>query len=192
MTVKYVKSLRELERLLPRDMAARERRIKRAVERTARRGAALVRRNVPVAFGELRDGVQAVENRIIADSPHAAAVEKGSRPHVVPLEPLIRWVKLRGAQGLSGRSMKRLSGTTTAVHAKNIASRLRELSIEYGGVRDANSVDDPVTIARAIQAAIAKHGTKPHHYMQNSIPAVMEILDEEIKAAMPESESARK
>ena len=188
-----VNGLASLGRRLPRDMLARERRIARAVSKTATAGAAIVRRRVPVAFSELRDSVHATDSggaiggsrhagdsRIVADAPHAAAVENGSRPHWVPLEPLIKWVKLRGMQGLSGRSMKRLSGTTTALHAQ----RMRALFALSVGADMATPVDAPTQLAKAIQRAIAKHGTKPHHYMLGSLPLVEGVLDGEIKAAL--------
>jgi len=50
--------------------------------------------------------------------------------------------------------------------------------MEEGG---ALSIDAPEQIAKAIQMAITKHGTKPHWFVQNSLPAIMELLDAEIR-----------
>lgn len=180
-----LKSLAALARRVPKDMAAREKRIARAISKTTTAGAAVVRRRVPVAFSELRDSVQHDATRVFADAPHAAAVENGSRPHWVPLEALIRWVKLRGMQGLSGRSMKRLSGTTTALHA----TRMRTLLALSVDKNEASPVDAPTQIAKAIQLAIHAHGTKPHHYMGGSVPLIEGILDTQVKAAMDDPRS---
>jgi len=179
-----------LPALFPRlkaDMAARQKRVRAAVGATARAGAAHLRRNVPVAFGELRSSVHTEtdsgHSRIIADAPHACAVEVGARPHWAPLEPLIRWVKLRGFQGLTAEPQrKRLPGTTTQEHAEGVAGQLAAFEREDGSV-DANA---PEQIARAIQLAIAKRGTKPHWYARDSLPAIAGILDTQIRAALPD------
>lgn len=202
MSTKRVKGFAALHRVLQKDMRARSNRLDRAFRRTAAKGAAVMRRNVPVAHSELRDSIHVEGRKIIADAPHAAAVDQGSRPHMPPIEPLIKWVKLRGAQGLSSpKSLGRLSGTTTHEHASSVAAQLRKMSkpafntrivrpgrrmVEQGG--DATSVDAPTQIAWAIAMAIAKHGTKPHHYVAKTMPQVMAILDEEIAAALPDKE----
>lgn len=185
-----VRSLRELHPLMRKHFRDRERRVKAAVRKTAQQGAAHVRRNVPVAFGELRSSVHAEtegrlsgHSRIIADAPHACAVEAGARPHWAPLEPLIRWVKLRGFQGLTAEPQRgRLPGTTTRSHAEGVAGQLAAFEQEDGSV-DANA---PEQIARAIQFAIAKRGTKPHWYARNALPAIEKILDAQIRAALPD------
>lgn len=73
----------------------------------------VVRDRVPRDFGELATSIH-VDDRgpgrsdVVADAPHAAAVEVGSRPHMPPLAPLVKWVTLRGLQGLTaGGGMKR-------------------------------------------------------------------------------------
>lgn len=186
MATVFLNSLAALAHRVPRDMKAREKRIAKAISKTATKGAALVRRRVPVAFSELRDSIDHDAHRIFADAPHAAAVENGSRPHMPQIEPLIAWVKLRGTQGLSGRSLKRMSGTTTAGHVVRVKSELAEMAKARGGY---NSVDDPEQIAWRIALAIKKHGTKPHHYMGSSVAPVVEILDEQVRAALEDPAS---
>jgi len=181
-----VRSMAELGDLLARHQAARVRRVKTAIKKTARRGARIVEDHVPRAFGELAESVHVDERRIIVDAPHAAAVNNGSRPHLVPLEPLIRWVKLRGMQGLQSRGVgvrggKR--GPTTRKHAKRIAAELR--GMESGGALDINA---PAQIARAIQASILKRGTKPYAYAPKSLPEIYRYLDSAVKAALPDRE----
>jgi hypothetical protein len=96
---------------------------------------------------------------------------------------LIRWVKLRGFQGLTAEPQRgRLRGTTTREHAEGVAGQLAAFEQEDGSV-DANA---PEQIARAIQLAIAAHGTKPHWYARNALPAIHGILDAQIRAALPD------
>lgn len=165
----------EFERALKRDLNAIARRSKKAVERTAYGAVRIIKRNVPVAFGELSDSVHADAHGIaipatVVGAPHAAAVEVGSRPHFVPLEELIKWVKLRGMQGLSRKTKNQ--------HAINIAAELK--SRERNGSLD---IDTPEDIARRIQAGILHNGTKPHWYVQASLPKIMELLDKNISKA---------
>lgn len=150
----------------------------------ARAGASVVKRRVPVAHGELREAVHAEERAqgaaIVVDAPHAAPVETGSRPHTPPLAPILEWVKLRAAQGLlSPRHIQRLPGQTTAAHARDIASALA--GMEADGALDVRA---PERIARAIQQAIAKRGTKPHWYVRSSLPDLRRILAGAIRDAL--------
>ncbi|HEX7464106.1 MAG TPA: hypothetical protein VF382_04320 [Actinomycetota bacterium] len=183
-----VRGAKELLVLLTKHARARERRVKVAVREAAHKGASHVRRNVPVAFGELRSSVHVDSptlghSRIIIDAPHACAVEVGSRPHWVPIAPLIAWVKLRGFQGLSSPAqMKRLPGTTTGEHARSVAGQLAAAEQDDGST----PVNAPIQIAYMIQAAIAKRGTKPHWYARNSLPTLVDILDTRIRAALPD------
>jgi hypothetical protein len=187
-----VKSLGALHPLIKRHAKQRQDRIKKAVRRAAQKGAQHVRRNVPVAFSELRDSVQAKTSgtghcRILADAPHAAPVETGSRPHWPPLEPLIAWVKLRGFQGLaSPKKQRRLPGTTTIGHAQSVAGSIAGLERD-GAV----PIDAAEQVARAIQVAISKRGTKPHWYMRGAVPVVTGFLDVEIRKALPDRAGAR-
>ena len=182
-----VKSLKELARVLKKDMRSKERLMDSARQRAAQKHAAHVRTHMPVAFGELRASVSAKDGVIVVDAPYAAAVERGSRPHWMPLEPLIRWVKLRGFQGLaSGKSLTRMPGTTTAGHARSVAAGLREhdSTSGYADLGDgAGDRDGPVAIAKAIQLAIALKGTKPTWFMRSSIPQAKVFLGIEVKAA---------
>ncbi len=179
MTIE-VNSISALIAAIKRDTKAREREILQAGRRAARRGVSHVKRNIPVAHGELRESVHADGHVIVVDAPHAAAVNYGSRPHTPPLAPLIEWVKLRGTQGLlSDRQIDRLPGTTTAGAARSVRSMLR--AHEQGG---ASSVDSPVRVARAIQQAIAKHGTKPHHFIEKALPDIYAIYGDELRKAI--------
>jgi ribosomal protein L22 len=180
-------SIAEFNKRIREDMRARQKRIKKAVRNTAQVGKKVVRENVPVAFHELERSIQSDSHRIFTEAPHAASVENGSRPHRPPLQPLIDWVRLRGMQGLkSDKQLARLKGSTTRRHARQVASQIREYMLTDGS--DAIAANAPEQIARAIQNAIAKNGTKPHHYMGDSVPDVVNILDAYIKGAMPDRE----
>jgi hypothetical protein len=183
-----VRSASELARLLSRHTRERERRLHVAVGDAAKAGVSVVKRRVPVAFGDLRESVKPEARggggaAIVVDAPHAAPVETGSRPHTPPLAPLVAWVKLRGAQGLlSPRQIGRLPGPSTAAHAITVAGALQ--SMERGGALD---VDAPLRIARAIQRAIRDRGTKPHWYARSSLPAIRAVLGTAIRKALSES-----
>ena len=175
-----VGSVSELVSLLKKHSKQREAKVRAAARRAASKGRAYVKRNVPVAHGEIRESVHTEDAMLLVTAPHAAAVNFGSRPHTPPLAPLIEWVKLRGMQGLgTERQISRLPGTTTAKHARGIAGVLA--SMESGG---ALSVNAPEQVARAIQQSIAKHGTKPHHFIERALPELRAILGEELKAAV--------
>lgn len=184
MTTHHVKSITELRRGLKKEQTRLRRAAARAIRRAAVRGAALLRRNVPVAFSELRDSVRVKGHKIVVDAPHAAAVNDGSRPHRPPIEPIIKWVKLRGMQGLtSDGRIKRLPGTTTIESAKSVARMLAAYETDAFGSRGhdgASPTDAPTRVAWAIANAIAKRGTKPHHFIEKTGPEVFRILDEEM------------
>lgn len=172
MSTQDFSSLKDLIDKLARDLKDRRGAVRRALRSAARRGVTVVKEEVPVAFGEIRESVHAEGSKVVVDAPHARPVNDGSRPHMPPLAPLIRWVKLRGMQGLvSKRARGRLPGSTTRGAAEGIASMLR--SMEHGG---SLSVDAPERVARAIQHAIAKRGTKPSHFMERSLPDLDRIL----------------
>lgn len=191
-------TLRGLEAAIRRDLNRTERDIAKAVQHAAKMSVPGVRARTPKAFGDLRDSTHAETStnpsnpaKLVVSAPHAAAVEVGSRPHVVPIDELIAWVKLRGMQGLTRGGRQRSSskgaatydkthGPTTREMARHVATELNKL--EKGGALD---VDAPEQIARAIQAAIAQSGTRPHHYVEGSIHTViLPDLDAQIKFAL--------
>lgn len=183
MTTIHCSSMAEFKRRLRSDMRKRQKRIERALKRTAKHARHyIVQFTLPIAFRTLEKSIKIDRItggwKVIATAPHAEAVELGSRPHYPPLAPLVAWVKLRGRQGLAGG---RRRGTTTTLHARSMRKQLKAL--EKGGVLDAEA---PTDVARAIQHAIGKHGTKPHHYMLSALPEVVKRLDVEIKLAVEE------
>jgi hypothetical protein len=184
-----VKSFAELDRLLERDARDRARRVRSAARATSRKAVPVLKKRIPVAFGELRESAHSESTgrgaRTVVDAPHAAPVEVGARPHWIPIEPLLAWVKLRAAQGLlTPRQIGRLPGTTTQAHAITVAGQLR--GMEKDGALD---VEAPLRIARAIQAKLAETGTPPHWYARDSLPEIMTILDKEVRPALAGKEA---
>ena len=187
MSTYTLHSLQDFARMFARDTRAREQRLKTALRKAGRyaRGEAI--RNVPKAFEELADSIHLVENpghvQVIADAPHAAAVENGSRPHTPPLDPLIKWVKLRGMQGLtksgnviSNRTKTGIVKNTNLEAARVVALSIRKLERKSGSGSRYSGIDAAVQVARAIQYSISKNGTKPHHYMSDVVPGVVDFL----------------
>jgi len=183
-----VRGLGQLERVLKRDADRLKRKLHAAIRRAASSGERIVDKRVPKAFGELKDSGVIFDDgdvvSIIYMAPHAAAAEVGSRPHLVPLDELVRWVKLRGMQALDDKggirkSFKRSEGPTTPGHARSIGYRLR--AMEQDG---SLAVTAPEQIARAIQHAILVNGTVPHWYARSSLPELRADLDRKIRQAL--------
>ena len=170
-------------------LKGKERKVKRAIERTVKYAAKKIAEMVPLAFAELKSSIQTDEDSVRVTAPHAAAVEEGSRPHTPPLAPLIAWVKLRGMQGLTATGkVKRIpkvafdpdsaeSGARrSAHHDRMIAKTIR--AMRRGKKFDSTDVIEG--IARAIQKGIMISGTKPYFYVANSIPAIEKELLEQL------------
>lgn len=197
--VKTFTSLADAIRQIDKDVRAKQQKLKTAVKKTIRRVRPIVAGNIPVAFGELRDSLHIIDasdgSALIADAPHAAAVERGSRPHTPPLEPLIAWATLRGMQGLSASGIVRRSAKVHA-SAKTIAASLRatmgregaaawrkhvsnlySVSASPRGNLGGMDVDPAVkAIAFAIQQRIKERGTRPHRFMASAVPDALRYL----------------
>jgi hypothetical protein len=185
-------TLAQLPGLIEKDVERLDRRVKIGLGKAAIDGAHAIEPNLPVAFGDLRkslhvdaEEILAGHVRIVLDAPQAAALEVGSRPHVPPLEPLIAWVKLRGMQGLTKtgriRSPGRVAwGNTTAANAHNIALAIRRAQQGL----EVTNIKTPEKIARAIQASIAKHGTRPHWMVRSTLPKIEASLQKRMREAV--------
>lgn len=178
MGVKRVKGLAGLRKELRKDMKTLEGRIVEATHKTADFGRLVAFSKAPVAFGQLRDGIvdEKLERgaRIRSTAPYSAAVEEGSRPHWPPLQPILEWVKLRGTEGVD-------VGEGAIGHPGSVAAAIRST-----GTSKSTPVNAPLIVANRIRAAIAKHGTKPHWFMKDSVPEVEKLLDAYVKALLRE------
>lgn len=183
METHTVNSLSELTALMRKHLREREKRVRAAARKAAKKGVSILKRKVPVAHGEIRESVHADDTLIVVDAPHAAAVNNGSRPHTPPLGPLVEWVRLRGMQGLqTERQLSRLPGTSTKESALGVAAMLREHEVRGPG--GYSHADAAVQVARAIQQAIRRRGTKPHHFVEKAMPELRALLGAEINAAL--------
>lgn len=130
----------------------RSRRIGAATLEAALLGAEIVARAAPVDVGSLKTSIRArrVDPRtaeVVADAPHAAILEVGSRPHLPPLQPLIDWVR---------RHVKVLK----------LSSGLgRDSRGRFRSVTDEQIVETAI----AIQHAISVRGTRPRWYMRSTL-----------------------
>jgi hypothetical protein len=117
----------------------------------------------PVDRGEYRASWQVESDEggasLFSDAPHAAFIERGTRPHMPPLAPILAWVKRKKltGRGKSGKGEGR------------VKALVREIQI-----------------ARSIQRAIARRGTPPLKILERSIPGIQKGLDEEIQKALEE------
>jgi hypothetical protein len=182
--VHHVRGVKAFGQLFAKHQKARAKQLLAAVRRAAHEAVGIVKRQVPVAFGELRESVGAKNKEkgaaVVVDAPHAAAVEVGSRPHTPPLEPLEAWVRLRGMQALlSDRERGRLPGTTTKASAERVGAELAK-QVKDG----ASAADAPRRVAFMIQQKIARTGTMPHWYARASLPDVRRVLDACVKDAL--------
>jgi hypothetical protein len=173
--------LKDLGKVLNQDLRSiRERAIK-ATRPAADLGRLVAWSNAPVAFGELREGLEARTTakgaRIRSTAPHSAAVEQGSRPHMPPLGPILEWVRLRGTQGVDVAA----SGGKPRGHAGNVSTAI---------AAQGNATSTPTTaalaVARAIQLSIAANGTKPTWFMRRSVPEVEKLYDGVLRGLLEE------
>lgn len=201
----YVKvnGIKNLRKALERGQRNIRKAVDKAIWSTAQKAVPVIRKRVPVAFGELKSSVQAYPRGLSGnpvtsvDAPHAGAVEIGSLPHKPNFERLLAWVRLRGMQGLnpSGKSLKKrfpkALGFTTPRHAPRISSLLKSLEVRgKRGVGRHSPVDAAVQVARAISAGIEKHGTRPVWYVRESLPEIRGILNAEIQKNLRNVRSA--
>lgn len=181
--------IKDFRRVLRADMRVLQKRVIKATHKAADFGAKLAKQLAPIAFRELRDGIIKIKGPggalYRSTAPHSEAVEKGSRPHTPPLAPLVAWVKLRGMQGLGrGRKINSAADRSSRVADIRIAAALRNKGEVRGRRVVSTPVDAPEQIARAIQAVIAKRGTKPHWYMRRSVEPTEAFLHQTIDAAL--------
>jgi hypothetical protein len=191
-----VNGIRNLRRALERGQKNIRKEFDKAVWRTAQKAMKPIRKRVPIAFGELRNSIQAYPrgrhgNPVTSvDAPHAAAVEIGSRPHKPDFARLLAWVKLRGFQALNAKSntlKKRISktlGFTSAYQVPRIGKLIKKMEVRgKKGIGRHLPVDAAEQVAMAISRGIEQHGTKPFWFVRNSLPEIQTILKTEMEAA---------
>lgn len=188
-----VKNFADLEKLIKKHNKARLARSKKTVVRCAKHlRRHIIENTLPIASRELERSIHVTQSAnvvtVVADAPHAEAVEKGSRPHTPPIGPLIEWVTLRGMQGSEnaarGKGRKRhVRGTTTEEHSTRVH---KEIEAIHEADPNAFAV---MAIARAIQHGITKNGTKPQWFMRSALPEANEFFDREFRIALADQEA---
>lgn len=114
--------------------------------------------NESVAFGHLRASVasevrvsaSAIEGVAGTNLVYAQAVEKGSRPHWAPLQPLVEWVRI-----------KRLAGSYLVKTRKRLGSRMMQQQEDR-------------QMARAVQVKIARSGVRERPFLLPAFEAKKE------------------
>lgn len=185
------------------DMSKLDKKVIRAIRKTSGDAIRIIRNRTPKAFGHLKDSTYALTGPDIATvvggekANYAAAVEIGARPHVPPLEAIMKWVRLKGIQGLSKRGKIRqvvpsqnhpeYSSRRTA-HL--VAHDIKSLGFKGNKKRGAKHVgaytpiDAIEQVARAIQINISRVGIQPTHFVRGSLPEIGEQLNKRITKAM--------
>ncbi len=182
-----INGIKNLYKALERNQKNIIKAVDKAKWNTAQKAVRPIKKRVPVAFGELRDSVQAFERgdsgnpTTSVTAPHAGSVEIGSPPHTPNFERLVAWVKLRGMQDMRGGPRK--LGPTGALKIASVRKMFGSHVIAGAGGKF-SPVDAPEQIARAISKGIEKHGTKPHWYVRESLPEIQVILGEEIRKGL--------
>lgn len=182
MTFKRVDS-RNLEAVMRADLDEKYIHFLAAIRRTARSGVAVIQSGAPKAFGQLAESVHAHDtasgSMISVEAPHAEVVEVGSRPHIVPLEDLIAWVKLRGTLYVA----KADTHSHGRRRERSWISQVQRVGAEIKSMMKdgATPVDAPDKIARRIQYAISRGGTKAHWFVRQSIPHLIDTLALEMR-----------
>lgn len=115
-----------------------------------------LRGSVASAVTEIRDGL-GVEGTVGTALNYAVPVELGAKPHWVPLEPLIDWVKRKGLAAVAPFPR----GTPRRKRAKLAARREREV----------------LRVARAIRFAIARRGTSQWQRERRGTPGAEMFLE---------------
>lgn len=185
--------LRDLGPTLARDLGKLREQVVLAAHETAGDGAVVCAVNAPRAFGDISRGMvgQSLGDagaRIRSTAPHSAAVEVGSRPHFPPIDPIERWVKLRGmqgqkegARGVAREMARRIKRAGESYEFTEIKRGPNKGAMRRRKVRG-TAVDAPREVALAICRAIAARGTKPTWFMQKSVPTIVKILDAHMRS----------
>ncbi len=184
--------LEDLPRELAKDLALLRHRVVLATHATAHASWSVIQSKAPKAFGEIAQGIESIPRKtgatIRSTAPHSGAVENGSRPHMPPLEPIIKWVQLRGMQGLekgargvSREIARRIRADGEAYEFTEIKRGPNAGQMRRRKVRG-TSIDAPERVAWMIALKIKAKGTKPTFFMKRSVPEVRKILDAQVKS----------
>lgn len=173
--------------------------VQTGVRRGAMRTVALLTRKTPVDQGIMKNAWKYVEvggsvgspviARVDNSAPHAGIVERGARPHMPPLEPILEWVKrhLRsfGLKAPRWRNPKTGPWKSAGAYARHDA-RIRAHAEAVGEFED-----EVLKLAEAIRWKIFKYGQKGLFIVRNSLDEIREIVNDEVNKALARSLAAQ-
>lgn len=159
--------------------------IKRGVRNGLVRGKSHLVRQTPVDQGILKNAWKVIVAdggmpALLNDAPHAGIVERGARPHMPPLEPILEWVKrhLRSFGIRAPRFKTKMGPLTKRAMAGSNARFARHL-------QDVDEFEhDVLAIAEAIRWKIFNHGQAGTFFVRNSLPALRDFVAQEIDRAI--------
>lgn len=165
----------DVARKLPRDVKQLLQGSQKKMHEAALLGAEIIAGQAPVDMGPLKASphVEVTEHgaRIRIDAPHAGIVELGSRPHRPPIGPLIEWVRRhRASFGIDAPRGRAPKTPTRTLYGAALAAHTRALARHQRADREV------LRIACALQAKIAREGTKPRYFVRNSMPRLLSAL----------------
>lgn len=93
--------------------------IDRGIQKGAALGAGLLARKSPVDEGLFKNAWRAYGNEIRNPAPYAGIIERGARPHLPPLEPLLGWVERHASDlGVSSGDEREVLDVANAIRFK--------------------------------------------------------------------------
>ena len=166
--------------------------VQRGVRRGAMRGIAILTRKTPVDQGIMKNAWKYVEvggsvgspviGRIENKAPHAGIIERGARPHMPPLEPILEWVK-RHLRNFGMRAPTfRQPKFGPWRNAKAYVRHEKRLVAHAAAVADFE--DDVLKLAEAIRWKIFKYGSQPHWIVKSSLEDLKALVNDEVNKAI--------
>jgi hypothetical protein len=170
--------------------------VRRGIRNGMLRGISVLKKNTPVDQGIMKNawklvGVVGTKGlmAILNDAPHAGIVERGARPHMPPLEPILEWVKrhLRNFGLRAPRFKAPRQGPLRTERA--YAARAMRVQRHVESVADFE--DEVLAIAEAIRWKIYKKGQEGTYFVRNSLPELRAAVEEEINRALAKALAAQ-
>lgn len=151
--------------------------MQKAATRAAMRAVGVLKTATPVDTGLMKRSwsvKRGAKVQVVNDSPYALIIERGSRPHWPPWEPIVRWVARHMRVSLSGADLSK-----------------------YGAIGGAKRGNRPPEWNRVLAAAwglckkIAERGTAPTYFVKKKLPELRRMFAQEIVAVLREMAAER-
>ncbi len=176
----------ELEKVLKQTGRRMPKVVKDACKIAAERGRAVLVGKTPVYESEMKNAWKVASKgrdvAIVNQAPHAGIVERGARPHGVNAEgrkALREWVIKKG---LVGKAAGPVGSATVA--GKKMAANIT--AVGKRSAKPQASFDQQVdAIVARIVNKLRVQGYKGTHFVEKSIPQLIEFAQMEILASLP-------